>query len=190
MTLRPKSLVAFYFAGLLVVLAVLVAHARADCGVLYRQQVQQVYYAPYVQAYAQPVYYGVGESIRLDAIAEKIAQRVEQRLGQRLAQAQQVSAPVNLAVFQKCAKCHGTPEKTGMALDGRPVDVWSYVRWERMALDGQDVPPEMQPVLQSLSREEKVAIHTAMRQLVTSRQAAPPPDTYPVPPPDQDGGLR
>lgn len=114
----------------------------------------------------QPVYYSVGDNVRLEALAEKVAAIVTQKL-QAAPTLQQTAAPQPI-LAAKCARCHsGESAKGGHVIDGSAaIDCDTFRRTMEM-LSGNGAPPPagMQAVLAGLKDEDKAAIMDSMLKL-------------------------
>jgi cytochrome c553 len=141
-------------------LTLLASTAHADCHQFFSYR--QAYVAPVV-AYAAPVYYQAGRDLEAEALADKVARLVTQKLEARLTAPQAVRAKAAAGAFSKCIRCHG-PESS-VVLDGSAkVDCWTLARWVQMGR-GENVPPEMKKLLESMSPEEKGRIADGMLDL-------------------------
>ena len=126
----------------------------------------------------QPVYYSVGDNIRLEALAEKVAAIVTQKL-QQAPQTLPQTAPQS--AFAKCIRCH-SEGKSDLVLDGRKLTCDQYHRFDEIFMLRENIPPEMKALLSSLSQEEM----GAMKEAVV-RMGKPVPQT---PAPPVAGGLE
>lgn len=127
----------------------------------------------------QPVYYSVGDNIRLEALAEKVAAIVTQKL-QAAPQSLPQTAPQSI-LTARCAKCHSGPDaKGGHVIDGvSPIDCETFRRsMEMLSGEGAAPPAGMAAVIKQIQAEQKQGdIMQAMLRL---------PSVQPVP----EGDLK
>lgn len=133
----------------------------------------------------QPVYYSVGDNIRLEALAEKVAAIVTQKL-QAAPQTLPLQAPaVQSILAAKCARCHSGPQaKGGHVIDGvTPMSCELKVRsLEMLSGEGDPPPAAMVPVIKAIQAEQQQGdLMQAMLRLQADK-------SKPVPVPD--GGLQ
>jgi hypothetical protein len=145
-----------------------------------------------VPVYQQPVYYSVGDDIRLNALAQKIVDRAGPQIAALVAQ--QINAPPALqqAVvrLERCAGCHDGTKARDFS-GGLTAD--EYASFSKMIglNDYSHVSPEakqaMAPVISKIQAEGKVGevIEAALKAVQPSQPVDRPP-----PPPKPEGGLQ
>lgn len=120
----------------------------------------------------QPVYYSVGDNIRLEALAEKVAAIVTQKL-QAAPPALAQTAPQSI-LAARCSRCHSGPDaKGGHVIDGTtPIDCDTFRRtMEMLSGEGAAPPVAMTGVIKQIQAEQKQG--DVMQAMLRLPSAAP-----------------